>query len=376
MAVFYTVFYSLIRLTSLPVTSNIIRYFTDGGMIVCSLFFLMVWISQPHVKILEKIVGLIMVAVACLLLVTYHYRILLELSFLLSTRSKVLFDDILERIVKYSLIVFCLIFFCSLLGITKNVEYARNDMYEVETNFKALSFGFFYYSAPAYLFMNIIVSSLYLTKGNCSLSKFIFLVILAFLVFFLCVTRVQLLVNIIMFIAFLLIYKTRWNFFSGKKWIPVALFSYPLMALFVFYIFSDKQFIDRDLLIFLNLIFNGRLSFNQEAFEKFDITWCGNEVETSMGTAVDEYFFIDCGYIDVLMRYGFIITSFILLSFSIAFYRIYKARESFLFAYMMLFVLVSFVNNFFFASQFFPYALLLGCSFTKRELNRKTIVTS
>ena len=152
MAVFYTVFYSLIRLTSLPVTSNIIRYFTDGGMIVCSLFFLMVWISQPHVKILEKIVGLIMVAVACLLLVTYHYRILLELSFLLSTRSKVLFDDILERIVKYSLIVFCLIFFCSLLGITKNVEYARNDMYEVETNFKALSFGFFYYYLPYSLY--------------------------------------------------------------------------------------------------------------------------------------------------------------------------------------------------------------------------------
>ena len=232
----------------------------------------------------------------------------------------------------------------------------------------AKNIGFYYYSAPAYLFMNIIVSILYLSKGQCSNWKFISLVLFSFIVFFLCATRLQLLVNIIMFIAYLVIYKTNWTYFTGKRWLFFSILSYPLMALLIYYAFSDSDFFDKDLLFALNLIFNGRLYFNIEAFEKYDVLWNGNDVNTSTGTTLDDYFFIDCGYIDVLIRYGYLITILLLVFFSIAYYKIYRGKEAFLYFYMLLFVFTSFVNNFFLASPFFPLPLLFGCSLANNEL--------
>lgn len=366
-AVFYTVFYSLVRLTAMPDTYAIVRIVTDGGMFFCSFYFVIVWLLYSDVRIVERIIGVCMVLIACMLLVSFHYRILLELTFLLSTRIGFSYDDILKKIIKYSLITFAIVYLTSLLGITSNTAFLRDDMYEVDTLFTAHSFGFYYYSAPAYLFMNVIVGLLYLSKGQCSRRNFILLVLLSFLVFALFTTRLQLIVNIVMFIAYLVIYNTNGYYFEGRVAKYFSLLAYPLMALCVFIVFSEAGFIDEDMLILLNLIFNGRLHFNQEAFEKFDVLWGGNLVETSTGTLLEDYFFIDCGYIDILIRYGYIMTSFILVVFSIVFYKIYQAKEKFLYIYMMLFVFTSFVNNFFFAASFFSLPLLYGCTFATKE---------
>lgn len=359
-ALFYTIFYSLMNLTPMPNTIFVVKAILEVGMIPCVLYLSFLWFTSPKVFAFEKIVCCIILFLAFLLLVFFHYRILPELCLLFATRVSVSFDYLLKKIIKYSIVVFCVIFICSLLGISSSSEFIRDDIEGVDTVLTAHSFGFFYYSAPAYLFMNAIVSYLYLNRYSCNIKVLFVTFFLSILVYLLFVTRVQLIVNILMLIVFVFTYKIHFFTFTSKIWEIVALLAFPVVVFFTCRLFSTFDFTSDERLLALNLVLNGRLKFNQEAFELYDVNFLGNMVETSMGDQTTDYFFIDCGYIDILIRYGYIITTFIILLWSMVFYKIYNAREPFLFFWMFLFVFVSFVNNFFFVSAFFSVPLLYG----------------
>ena len=280
---------------------------------------------------------------------------------MLAVRVCISFDFILNKLISYGIIVFLFIALCSFLGISDDATFVRDDMEGIDEVLLAHSFGFYYYSATAYLFMNIIICKMYLCRYDCSWLKLFGFLIASILVFVFSVTRVQLIVNILLIVVFALTYKLQRLSFSSRLWKIVSVFSYPILAFYTCRFFADKELVLDGNLLVADMFLNGRLELNQYAFELYDITPFGNLVETSSGTIVDEYFFIDCGYIDVLIRYGYIMLAIILIVFSFAFHNIYKAKDNFLFFWMFLFVFVSFVNNFFFVSVFFPLPLLIGC---------------
>ena len=371
-ALFLNVFYSLMNFTPMPNNYIWVRVLNEMAMIICSGYFLLVWISCPRIRVIEKMVGGLVVLLASFLMLKFHYRILPEICLLLAVRISISFDYILRRLISYGIIVFLFIAFCSFIGLSDDATFIRDDMEGVDDVLLAHSFGFYYYSASAYLFMNIIICKMYLCRNDCSWLKLFGFFLASLLVFVFSVTRVQLIVNILMIVAFALIYKVPKLHFSSWLWKLVAIFSFPLMAYFTCSFFANKEMVFDDNLLVADLFLNGRLSLNQYAFELYDVTSFGNLVETSAGTFTDEYFFIDCGYVDVLIRYGYVMLAIAVLGFSLAFYRIYKAQNAFLFFWMFLFVFVSFVNNFFFVVAFFPLPLLIGCSVETDEDSQET----
>lgn len=374
-ALFLNVFYSLMNLTPMPNTYIWIKAFNELAMVLCSGYFLVIWISCSRISSLEKIVGGLVVLLASVLLIRFHYRILPEICLLLAVRISISFDYILRRLITYGIIVFLFIALCSFLGISNDATFIRDDMEGVDDVLLAHSFGFYYYSASAYLFMNIIICKMYLCRNDCSWLKLFGFFLASILVFVFSVTRVQLIVNILMIVAFALIYKLKKMNFSSGLWKIVAIFSFPVVAYFTCAFFADKELNFDENLLVADVFLNGRLSLNQYAFELYDVTPFGNLVETSTGTFVDEYFFIDCGYVDVLIRYGYVMSATAIFVFSLAFYKIFKANNNYLFFWMFLFVFVSFVNNFFFVVAFFPLPLLIGCFMDPNETDQTAAPT-
>ena len=375
-ALFLSVFYSLMNLTPMPNNYLLVKVINELAMVLCSGYFILIWISCPLIKKFEKVSGVLVVLLASFLLIRFHYRILPEVCLLLAVRISISFDYILRRLILYGITVFLFIALCSFLGLSKDESFVRDNMEGLSDTLIAHTFGFYYYSASAYLFMNIIICKMYLCRNNCSWLKLSGFLLASILVFLFSVTRVQLVVNLLMIAVFALTYKLQILKFSSVFWKILAMISFPVATIGVCAFFSDEEMVLDDELLLADLFLNSRLSLNQYAFELYDVTPFGNLVETSTGTTLEDYFFIDCGYIDVLIRYGYVMTAFVQVVLSLAFYKIYKTNDFFLYFWMFLFVFVSFVNSFFFAVVFFPLPLLIGCFMDPAENNQISVLAS
>ena len=193
-ALFLSVFYSLMNLTPMPNNYLLVKVINELAMVLCSGYFILIWISCPLIKKFEKVSGVLVVLLASFLLIRFHYRILPEVCLLLAVRISISFDYILRRLILYGITVFLFIALCSFLGLSKDESFVRDNMEGLSDTLIAHTFGFYYYSASAYLFMNIIICKMYLCRNNCSWLKLSGFLLASILVF-----------HTILFVAFVVI---------------------------------------------------------------------------------------------------------------------------------------------------------------------------
>ena len=93
---------------------------------------------------------------------------------------------------------------------------------------------------------------------------------------------------------------------------------------------------DQPIMAKLNVLLSARLEIGHMGFEKYNVTLLAQKIKmTGFGgstTAPDTYFYLDCSYVNMLLRYGLLVTVAVLVMFFVLAYRSIKART-----YWMLF---------------------------------------
>ena len=127
----------------------------------------------------------------------------------------------------------------------------------------------------------------------------------------------------------------------------------------MWYVFSSDEITTSDWFIASDIVLNGRLSINVDSFKEYPVNLIGNFIEYSEGNILEDYFYIDSGYVFSLLNCGWVFTLYLVISYSFLFVKIFEAKEAFLYLWLFFFGILNLFNNFLLSPVFFPLILLL-----------------
>lgn len=297
------------------------------------------------------------------------YKNTLYLTFLVMFAAyNIKLSDVLRISSKILFLTMLMIYSGVLMGIISDEEIVRLNVSEYYIAvMEGHSLGFNYYSVPAFYSISFFMYGLFLIKDR-TLFYLIPLSLFAVGVYWITVTRLQLVFCAVALLLYILLY--RLNLFKIMKcvWKYIAIYGFPVVMLVNYFFFSNRRYsyIYQDELI--NYIFSGRFSLNAEAFKRYDVNLFGNNIEMNNGE-IGEYFYIDSGYVRCLLENGLLFTAFYMVMLSCLFYYYYKTNNVILYIWMMSIMIFSLLNNLFFNLLINP-VLIIGFSvmFPKRQV--------
>ena len=289
--------------------------------------------------------------------VAYTSNVLVS-SMLILAAYNIPFSHIVKTCIRVLVIVFMIVLSALALGLVEDQLYDR-DLESFGRSY-AHDIGFKYYSYYSYLGMGFVQSCLYLWRNRLNFIKIVFLIAFSFIFFVLSTTRLQLYACTAFIVAIVLLPHIPKKILNNKLLAALAVIAYPLICFILYYV--SKYFI---LYYFydgydeLNHAMSGRLGLNEEAFLRYDVTLWGNDLDFNAGVnAKGKYFYIDSGYLHVLLGDGLVFISIILLLYSILTYKIYKARAYYLYIWILLYAILNISNGFLIDTLANPILLL------------------
>lgn len=288
--------------------------------------------------------------------VAYTSNVLVS-SMLILAAYNIPFSHIVKMCMRVLAIVWCIVLLALFSGMIEEQIYDR-ELESFGRRF-AHDFGFKYYSC-SYLGMGFVQCCLYLWRKRLTLIKVAFLITFSYIFFLLFVTRLQLYTCAAFIVAIVLLPRIPKKLINNKLLASVAIIAYPLICFILYYV--SKYFI---LYYFydgydeLNRAMSNRLSLNEEAFLRYDVTLWGNDLDFNAGVnAKGKYFYLDSGYLHVLLGDGLVFISIVLLLYSILTYKIFKARAYYLYIWILLYAILNISNGFLVAILANPILLL------------------
>ncbi|MCQ2405137.1 MAG: hypothetical protein MJ083_03995 [Clostridia bacterium] len=253
-----------------------------------------------------------LVGASCCLLLYLPYRFwgydqLLWIAVFVFCAHKIDFRKILKIFLVLSVILFVAVFICGCTGIIPDLVYFRGD------GTSRHSFGFNYVTWPPTHLLFISIFWIWLRKENvtyCEIGVFAVFAVFSYLA---CHARTVFLCFALL-IVWLFIVKIRTRKPENAKYImskplqTCCLLSYPISALIMTLLslfFNPNSSAFR----FLDRLTSNRLTLGNIGFARYPITLFGQEIPmvSLCGTTkppLEEYFFLDCTYLYVLLRYG------------------------------------------------------------------------
>ena len=260
------------------------------------------------------------------------------------------------KIVKSSVINNAL--FLTMVIVPAMLGFIPDDIY-YHGNMKAHCLGFAYYSNIPYIVLMETIVGYYLTRSK---RQEILFLILSFpvhiLVYKICTVRLVLYVYILFLILILML-----NFIKRKHYKflgRVATFLYPVTGALV--IVASFKYKDSAILSVINLMINYRLQFNLQGFERYGVTLFGQKIENTQGyideNFVNHYFFIDCGYVYMLIGYGLILFIIIMLIYTLLSRYAVKTYDIKLMSWCFTICVFSIINNIMFNTALNPLLII------------------
>jgi hypothetical protein len=292
---------------------------------------------------------------------SYHSNVLASTMLILAA-SNIPFSHVAKMCLKGILIVFFIVLGSLALGLVEDRLYFRDKAHFEKSN--AHDLGFKYYSF-AYLGMGIIQCCIYIWKKHMTYRRIIFLLVVSYLFFIVTSTRLQLYACAAFIVVFFAIPYIPKIILHSKILSCIAVVSYPVICILLY--FLSKYFI---LSIFydgyeeLNEAMSNRLTMNEEAFIRYDVTLWGNNLELDGSETTTDYFYIDSGFLHVLLGDGLVYTAVILLLYSILTYKLFRSRAYYLYFWVLIYAILNISNGFLVALLENPI-LLLAFSDTK-----------
>ena len=220
------------------------------------------------------------------------------------------FQKILQVYVIIVVSIVIMAFCASMLEVIENLQYKV-----VETGKIRNSFGAMYTTDFASHIFSSVLSIFYLLKNRIKMWHYITVIVISALVFAFCNTRLDVGCIIILLVAFLCLNIWEKKYSVVKKYQPYTRtckkikWFMPAMMLLMFattILYSPKN----PILSTLDDILSTRLKLGKQGLSEYGMTLFGQQVDMvgNGGSTIrlKEYFFVDCSYIYIFLRYGLI----------------------------------------------------------------------
>ena len=256
-------------------------------------------------------------------------------------------DKSFEKIVKTVFVAaslgVLLIVAMSLIGIIPDYTYDHHGM-------TAHSLGFYYYSTIPYYLLFLLLMYIYLRKNKLKICEIIALFLIQLLSYRVFTVRLAFISGIGVVCLSLLIIK--WKLFSINnsivKYISVMLF--PLAEIFSIYIGKNYSASNARWAAIDSFLTN-RLSQASIAFAQYSIKFLGQQIEMhgsaaiALGLYSGAYFFIDSGYVFLILVYGLVFTAVVMTIYSFLMLKACKYNNKQLYIWLITVLMFSFIND-------------------------------
>ncbi len=341
------------------------------GFILC--LFCEAWAQSmfpipPRVYTLVKLVGVALIAVkvlafddfslpsfflcvlfaadAVLVLISSGYQNVITWIMLIIGAKNISFRKILEMTLVMDISMVLAAFIASSLGVIENLQYTTHSR---SLNNIRNSFGIIYPTDFAAFIFFIILIYFYLTRDRLRFYNYIGALVIDALVYYFCGTRLDclcILFTVIVFAAINATDRIRPTLRDKyrKRHDPIAFcapFVMPACAALSL-LLSALYNPDNSLMKALNTLLSNRLNLGHTGLEEYAITLFGQGVPMfgNGGSTVlpQNYFFIDCSYLHILLRYGLV---FFLMLLGVYMFCSYQNRKDHLYVAVILLISIN-----------------------------------
>lgn len=351
----FGIFYA-IKNSQLDDMEGVVRAVKYGAFVISLVFSLLSILHNFKWTLYHKVIFFLLFFIPLYLRII-HYSSVLGSSMLIMAAYNVPFSHIVKSCIRVLTLVFAIVLVSVGLGVIEDRLYYRDvDNFE---NGYAHDLGFRYYSYYAYLGMGLIQCCIYLWRKKISLVQILFLISLSYLFFLVSSTRLQLYACVAFIVAIFAIPYFPLKILHNKLLAIIAIIAYPVICVVLYFV--SKYFI---LSIFydgydaLNKAMSNRLVLNEEAFMRYDVTLWGNILEFDTSARTQDFFYIDSGYLHVLLGDGLIFTVIILLLYSVLTYKLFRSRAYYLYLWVIIYAILNISNGFLVALLENPILLL------------------
>lgn len=256
----------------------------------------------------EFIVAIVLFSTVLLIQISTGYKELWMWSILFISAKDVDFKNILRVYILSVVSVLFMAIIASIIGAIPNLVYVTPD-------FERNSFGIIYPTDFAAMVFYLMLTYLYLEKDALNLKKLMICLAIDFLVFKYCHTRLD---CITMFISIL-----GFAFINGQNQITIyfrdyvvkrfGIYAMPICACIMFGL--SYYYYNTEILIKINELLSARLTFGYKALHEYPWNAFGTYIQMvgNGGTTLPRvnYFFIDCSYLNVFLRFGYVFFAFV-----------------------------------------------------------------
>lgn len=271
---------------------------------------------------------IINVLILILLVITWRTSgefLMLPMGILILGARNVNFREIIKLYFGVGLIILISTLGSSLLGIIKNLTYHRG-----ETSVIRQSFGIMYPTDFAAHVFYLILAHVYLNFEKLNWKNYGIFIIISWLLIVFCDARLSAYALIVLVPVMIIGQKAKmgWNaprIIANFYWTVPVILGYITFCLSYFYSGHNNIFLK------INNLLSGRLVFGHKALNKYPVNLFGQHVvEHGWGgpggmkmanNSPNNYFFIDSSYLRILILYGIIVATLILIVVTIISYR-------------------------------------------------------
>ncbi len=324
------------------------------------LLLVLKWLLEEEFTAPKLIIWAIVFAILAIIAVTNGYLDIFVVIALAFSAQDISFDDILKCvIINLCVLTFFVIGSCA-LGILEDYTYTHSIVSFVDM---AHSLGFKYYSTLGYIAMTITAIFLYMNR-NCSYVTLIIIAVANSLFFFVHTTVLAIAVSFVMIVVYLITVKWSWLKFEKEFWdylailAPLGFFTGTVLIVFIYATGSFSIDIP-----FLRTIV-GRLEYSIQALDEYGIHLFGSRVVMYGNTALyygdaESGFYIDSGYIYMLIAYGIIISIVVIGFYMCLSHYVYMQHDAYLYVWLIVILGICIINNFVLSVAYNPLLLLL-----------------
>lgn len=351
----FGIFYA-IKNSQLDDMEGVVRAVKYGAFVISLVFSLLSILHNFKWTLYHKVAFAFLFFIPLFLRIKYTSNVLGS-SMLIMAAYNIPFSHIVKSCIRVLVTVFAIVLVSMGLGVIEDRLYYRDvDNFE---NSYAHDLGFKYYSYYAYLGMGLVQCCIYLWRKHISFTQILFLVALSYLFFLVSSTRLQLYACAAFIIAIFAIPHIPPKLFHSKWLAAIAVLAYPTICVILYFV--SKYFI---LSLFysgydeLNSAMSNRLSLNEEAFIRYDVTLWGNNLEFDTSERTQDYFYLDSGFLHVLLGDGLVFIAIILFLYSVLTYKLFRSRAYYLYIWVLVYAILNISNGFLVALLENPILLL------------------
>ncbi|KRM13278.1 hypothetical protein ABTQ33_03850 [Paucilactobacillus suebicus] len=231
-------------------------------------------------------------------------------AFLVSA-SDIDFDEIIKTYFVVGLVMLVVVIALAELHVIKNLVYVRGDKIRE-------SFGILYPTDFASHVFYLVLSYLYIKKGQIRTGSYIFIFLIGILIYVLTDARLD---SVLIFLVIPVnLICSKYAFKDGGSGLSIADTIWPATGIFAYFaIFSTIFFKNESIFAILNRLISSRISLSHLGYMKYGIPLIGQRIKEhgwggssgyknfNAGGGLHQYFMLDSSFVRLLLIYGVVV---------------------------------------------------------------------